>query len=160
MIDWKEKYMRDVEGLNNEGDPIGGDSPSGLRAALEASQKENNSLKLGCKAKEAILQEVQKEVAKLRSFDADNKGLKECNAILTAENAEQAKRIAELEESAKYVDEVLSSTVKLAEKRRLQVVEKTERIAELEAKNLDFRDRIKKLEAEQKYQDNMGKAKF
>jgi len=30
MIDWKEKYMRDVEGLNNEGDPIGGDSPSGI----------------------------------------------------------------------------------------------------------------------------------
>ncbi len=46
MIDWKEKYMRDVEGLNNEGDPIGGDSPSGLRAALEAQTKRANALAL------------------------------------------------------------------------------------------------------------------
>lgn len=80
-----------------------------LRAALEALQKENNSLKLGYKAKEAILQEAQKEVAKLRSFDADNKGLKECNAILTEENAEQAKRIADLEaEAAKDHVKILS----------------------------------------------------
>lgn len=35
MIDWKERYMREVEGLNNEGDPIGGDPPSGLRHQVE-----------------------------------------------------------------------------------------------------------------------------
>lgn len=40
MIDWKEKYMREVEGLNNEGDPIGGDPASGLRHQIEALQKE------------------------------------------------------------------------------------------------------------------------
>ena len=44
MIDWKEKYMREVEGLNNEGDPIGGDSPSGLRAAYKSLQKEKDKI--------------------------------------------------------------------------------------------------------------------
>lgn len=57
-----------------------------LRAQNEALRKENNSLKLGYEARKNILQEAQKEVAKLRSFDADNKGLKECNVILTEEN--------------------------------------------------------------------------
>jgi uncharacterized coiled-coil DUF342 family protein len=74
------------------------------KAKFEALQKENNSLKLGYKAKEAILQEAQKEVAKLRSFDADNKWLKKCNAILTVENAEQAKRIAIYEQFMRTCD--------------------------------------------------------
>lgn len=117
MIDWKERYMREVEGLNNEGDPIGGDPLSGLRhqvealkAENEALQKENNSLKLGYKAKEFILQEAQKEVAKLRSFDADNKGLKECNSILTAENEAQRNEVERLKEEneaqAKRLEEI------------------------------------------------------
>jgi hypothetical protein len=38
MIDWQAKYMREVEGLNNEGDPIGGDSPSGLRHELQTAK--------------------------------------------------------------------------------------------------------------------------
>lgn len=33
-IDWRERYMREVEGLNNEGDPIGGEPPMGLRHQL------------------------------------------------------------------------------------------------------------------------------
>lgn len=44
MIDWKERYMREVEGLNNEGDPIGGDPPSGLRHQVEALKAENTKL--------------------------------------------------------------------------------------------------------------------
>lgn len=43
MIDWKEKYMRDVEGLNNEGDPIGGDPPSGLMHAVEYLKSVNEA---------------------------------------------------------------------------------------------------------------------
>lgn len=39
MVDWKERYMREVEGLNNEGDPIGGDPPSGLRHQVEMLKK-------------------------------------------------------------------------------------------------------------------------
>lgn len=39
--EWREKYMREVEGLNNEGDPIGGDPPSGLRHAIEYFKAEN-----------------------------------------------------------------------------------------------------------------------
>jgi hypothetical protein len=39
--EWREKYMREVEGLNNEGDPIGGDPPSGLRHAVEYFKSEN-----------------------------------------------------------------------------------------------------------------------
>jgi chromosome segregation ATPase len=39
--EWCEKYMREVEGLNNEGDPIGGDPPSGLRHAVEYFKSEN-----------------------------------------------------------------------------------------------------------------------
>jgi len=36
---WYDKYQRDVEGLNNEGDPIGGDPPRGLRhIAAEARE--------------------------------------------------------------------------------------------------------------------------
>lgn len=45
MIDWKERYMREVEGLNNEGDPIGGDPPSGLRHQVEALKAEIEELK-------------------------------------------------------------------------------------------------------------------
>lgn len=78
-------------------------------SAYEALQKENNSLKLGYKAKESILQEAQKEVAKLRSFDADNKGLKECNSILTVEN-EALK--AENEALRKQVAELANETAK------------------------------------------------
>lgn len=81
-----------IEGVRNILDEL-----EALKAENEALQKENNSLKLGYKAKEFILQEAQKEVAKLRSFDADNKGLKECNSILTAENEAQAKRIEAIE---------------------------------------------------------------
>lgn len=32
---WQDRYMRDVEGLNNEGDPIGGDPPCGMRHTIE-----------------------------------------------------------------------------------------------------------------------------
>lgn len=32
---WQDKYNREVEGLNNEGDPIGGDPPCGLRHLAE-----------------------------------------------------------------------------------------------------------------------------
>lgn len=39
--EWREKYMREVEGLNNEGDPIGGDPPSGLRHSVEYLKSEN-----------------------------------------------------------------------------------------------------------------------
>lgn len=42
--EWREKYMREVEGLNNEGDPIGGDPPSGLRHQVEALKAENTKL--------------------------------------------------------------------------------------------------------------------
>lgn len=41
--EWREKYMREVEGLNNEGDPIGGDPPSGLRHHVEALKAENEA---------------------------------------------------------------------------------------------------------------------
>ena len=34
-IDWRERYMREVEGLNNEGDPIGGEPAMGLRQVAE-----------------------------------------------------------------------------------------------------------------------------
>lgn len=40
---WRERYMRDVDGLNNEGDPIGGDTPSGFRHAIEVLQVENSA---------------------------------------------------------------------------------------------------------------------
>ena len=46
-IDWRARYMREVEGLNNEGDPIGGEPAMGLRqvaqrasAALAASRQD------------------------------------------------------------------------------------------------------------------------
>lgn len=34
-VDWRSRYMRDVEGLNNEGDPIGGDPAMGLRQTAD-----------------------------------------------------------------------------------------------------------------------------
>lgn len=43
MVDWKERYMREVEGLNNEGDPIGGDPPSGFRHVVDALKAENEA---------------------------------------------------------------------------------------------------------------------
>lgn len=33
---WRDRYMRDVEGLNSEGDPIGGEPPVGLRRMADA----------------------------------------------------------------------------------------------------------------------------
>ena len=69
-------------------------------AALDALQRQNNALKLMCESKANQLTIIDKEVTRLRSLDTDNKGLKECNAILTEEHAAQAKRIAELELSA------------------------------------------------------------
>ena len=33
---WRDRYMRDVEGLNSEGDPIGGEPPVGLRHMADA----------------------------------------------------------------------------------------------------------------------------
>lgn len=33
--DWKDRYIREVEGLNNEGDAIGGEPPSGMRHEVE-----------------------------------------------------------------------------------------------------------------------------
>lgn len=35
VIDWRERYMRKVEGLNNEGDPIGGEPAMGLRQVVD-----------------------------------------------------------------------------------------------------------------------------
>lgn len=32
---WRDRYMREVEGLNNEGDPIGGEPAVGLRHTVE-----------------------------------------------------------------------------------------------------------------------------
>ena len=79
-----------------------------MKAEIAALQKENEELQQSikkqvsawrtsdeCKAK--LHQERDREIIRLRSLDADNKGLKECNVILTEENAAQAKRIAELE---------------------------------------------------------------
>lgn len=53
MINWKERYIREVEGLNNEGDPIGGDPPSGLRHQVEA-------LKIQVFNLESLLDELRK----------------------------------------------------------------------------------------------------
>lgn len=43
-IDWQDKYNRDVNGLNNEGDPIGGDPAGGYRADIANLTKQNNQL--------------------------------------------------------------------------------------------------------------------
>jgi len=42
---WQDKYNRDVEGLNNEGDAIGGEPPSGLRHRVDYLLKENERLR-------------------------------------------------------------------------------------------------------------------
>jgi len=42
---WKDKYNREVEGLNNEGDAIGGEPPSGMRHHIEYLLKENERLR-------------------------------------------------------------------------------------------------------------------
>lgn len=42
---WKDLYYREVEGLNNEGDPIGGEPACGLRQQVEALRKEIDELK-------------------------------------------------------------------------------------------------------------------
>ena len=42
---WRDLYNRDVEGLNNEGDPIGGDPPRGMRYYVEYFRKENERLR-------------------------------------------------------------------------------------------------------------------
>jgi len=55
--EWREKYMREVEGLNNEGDPIGGDPPSGLRHSVEYLKSENA-------AQEKRIAELEAESAK------------------------------------------------------------------------------------------------
>lgn len=39
---WHDRYNRDVEGLNNEGDPIGGNPPEGLRQRVEQLQAERD----------------------------------------------------------------------------------------------------------------------
>lgn len=39
-VNWHDKYMRDVEGLNNEGDPIGGDPACGMRHRIDALKKQ------------------------------------------------------------------------------------------------------------------------
>jgi len=64
-----------------------------LRAALEALQKQNSALKCLCEAKTNQLSIIDKQFSRMPSLESDNKGLKECNAILTEENAAQAKRI-------------------------------------------------------------------
>ena len=101
MIDWKERYMREVEGLNNEGDPIGGDPASGLRHQIEALQKEldivsnrNYELRMD---NDALKEE--RELAKLMSAGYIEKSdrLYDENEALKAESEAQAKRIAELE---------------------------------------------------------------
>ncbi len=42
---WHDKYNREVEGLNNEGDAIGGEPPCGLRHIVEHLRKENERLR-------------------------------------------------------------------------------------------------------------------
>ena len=42
---WRDRYMREVEGLNNEGDPIGGDPPNGLVHQLARLRLENTELR-------------------------------------------------------------------------------------------------------------------
>lgn len=44
VINWHDRYMRDVEGLNNEGDPIGGEPAMGLRQVVERQQAAINEL--------------------------------------------------------------------------------------------------------------------
>jgi chromosome segregation ATPase len=81
---------------------------SAWMAALEALQKQNNALKLMCESKASLLAIIDKQLFRMPSLESDNKGLKECNAILTDETAAQAKRIAELEESGDMKTELLS----------------------------------------------------
>ena len=97
MIDWKEKYMRDVEGLNNEGDPIGGDSPSGLRAALEALQAEN------AKLKEVLRESCDYERSQLWEVGSSGGG---CERAIDAES-----KYKELQENTKLLDEMLSKVI-------------------------------------------------
>lgn len=47
--EWRDRYMRDVEGLNNEGDPIGGDPPSGLRQQLAAASERLEAAETLCR---------------------------------------------------------------------------------------------------------------
>ena len=42
---WKNLYIREVEGLNNEGDPIGGDPPDGFRHRVARLIEENTKLR-------------------------------------------------------------------------------------------------------------------
>lgn len=94
MIDWKEKYMRDVEGLNNEGDPIGGDSPSGLRAAYKALQKEKDKIEDELDQYKEHHEELTEHYKALQFIESE---FRKENAVLLSENAEQAKRIADLQ---------------------------------------------------------------
>ena len=61
--EWREKYMREVEGLNNEGDPIGGDPPSGLRNSVEYLKSENAAQAKLISDLKASLQECMDEAA-------------------------------------------------------------------------------------------------
>jgi len=45
MEEWKDLYNRDVEGLNNEGDAIGGEPARGMRYYVEYFRKENERLR-------------------------------------------------------------------------------------------------------------------
>lgn len=42
---WQDLYNRDVEGLNNEGDAIGGEPARGMRYYIEYFRKENERLR-------------------------------------------------------------------------------------------------------------------
>ena len=42
---WKDRYMREVEGQNNEGDGIGGEPPYGLRHRVEDLQAKFDGLR-------------------------------------------------------------------------------------------------------------------
>lgn len=72
-------------------------------AAYEALQKQNKAHKLMCDSKTSQLEIAEKEVARLRSLDTDNKGLKECNSILTSENEALQKANAELKYQIKQL---------------------------------------------------------
>lgn len=76
-INWYDKYQRDVEGLNNEGDPIGGDPPRGLRHLAEDGKAAISALRSLTESMEQHPDgyEGQCWCATCRSYMADSSGV-------------------------------------------------------------------------------------
>lgn len=122
-----------------------------LKAESAALQKENAELKEAIKkqsnavnafyaARSSEDKNRDVEIIRLRSLDADNKGLKECNAILTDENAAQAKRIEQQDEIIKATLEVIEATADFARDFYKQADKKSEtRVAVPTFKELERR---------------------